>query len=108
MTRWKSLTKDERKIQIITWFAVRIQNNNKEYASSYEIARGLDMSPSSHLRAILEELVGEGRLQAQTLERQGRWQGRGYMLTDGTYQPPRKRSISINSKSRPVGQIEMF
>lgn len=95
--RKKALTKNERKINIAQWFASRLQGGNKKLASMAEIARGQGMSPSSHLRSILESMVVDGTLEASMLERPGRWTGRGYMLRKGTYTlPTKKRATVIN------------
>jgi hypothetical protein len=106
--RKKSLTKDERKIQIITWFAIRIQHDNDDYASAYEIAGGLGMSPSTHLNKIVKELVGEKRLESATLERSGRWTGRGYRLQRGTFERPQPVQIPIKFHSRGIAQMELL
>lgn len=108
--RKKSLTKDERKIQIINWFAFRIQHDNESPASSYEIAKGLGLSPSTHLNKIIAELVEDQALESVPLNRAGRWlSSRGYMLKKGTFQrpPKQKRALVINS-ARGTEQMEMF
>jgi len=106
--RKKALTKDERKIQIVTWFAIRIQDDNDEYASVYEIAGGLGMSPSSHLSKIVKELVNEDKLEGTALERSGRWAGWGYRLKRGTFQRPTRATIPLKFHSKGIAQMEMF
>jgi len=106
--RKKALTKHERQIQIINWFAIRIQHDNEQYASLYEIARGLGMSPSTHLRAIIEIMVDEETLESAELSRSGRWTGRGYMLRKGTFQRPQKQTIPINFTVRGNRQMELL
>jgi hypothetical protein len=99
--RKKALTKDERKINITQWFASRLQVRNESMASLAEIAGGQGMSPSTHLRKILESMVMDGTLIAGVLERPGRWTGRGYMLLEGTYElPTKKRATVINYSVR--------
>jgi hypothetical protein len=107
--RKKALTKDERKIQIINWFAIRIQRDNEDIASLSEIAKGLGLSPSSHLRAILDEMAYEDEtLETSALERPGRWLGRGYMLKRGSFQRPAKQTIKINFTVRGIKQMELL
>jgi len=108
IVRKKALTKDERKIKIVTWFAIRIQHDNDEYASVYEIAGGLGMSPSSHLSKIVKELVNEDKLESTTLERSGRWAGWGYRLKRGTFQRPTRATIPLKFHSKGIAQMEMF
>lgn len=95
-------------MMIITWFAVRIQHDNTNTATSYEIARGLEVSPSSHLRAILAEMVAEGQLVAMKVEKQGRWAGQGYMLPANSYQLPLKKTRTIKITHNGIAQLEMF
>jgi hypothetical protein len=106
--RKKALTKDERKIQIITWFAIRIQHDNDDYASIYQIAGGLGLSPSSKLSKIVKELVQEDKLESTTLERSGRWAGWGYRLKRGTFQRPQRATIPIKFHSKGVAQMELL
>jgi hypothetical protein len=107
--RKKALTVEEREIQVINWFAIRIQNDNENYATVYEIARGLGMSPSSHLRRIVSGLVVKGSLHVKDLDRVGRWPSRGYMLRKGTFQRPpnQQRKITVKS-SRGIEQLELI
>lgn len=106
--RRKALLREEREIQIINWFAVRIQHDNEDIASLSEIAMGLGLSPSSHLRKILEGMMHSGSLVACILIRPGRWEGRGYMLKHGTYQRPQKREIPIKFKVNGIEQMELI
>ncbi len=96
--RKKNLTKDEREIQIIQWFAARIQDNNDtSLASLAQIGRGLGgLSPSSHLRRICDDLVDRGVLVTKEFKRSGRWQGRGYRLHKSAYKRPPTRNVTIN------------
>lgn len=106
--RKKALTMHDREILVINWFAIRIQHDNEDMASMSEIARGLGMSPSSHLRKILNHMVEVGALEQLELIRPGRWKGWGYKLKSGTLQRPEKRTIPINFTVRGIKQQEMF
>lgn len=118
----KALDRAGRERTIILWFAIRIQHDNLSYATSYDIAKGLGLSPSSKLRAILSEMVSKGQLhqiiagtdEAKRLassglwkERNGRWKGRGYMLAPKTYERP-SRSIKVNIKGVQKGQLKLM
>jgi hypothetical protein len=91
--RKKSLTKDQRKIQVIQWFRIRIMKDNWDTASLAQIARGLGMSPSSHLRKICESLVDDSYLLPVEINRIGRWQGRGYMPNPDCFEKPQRQLI---------------
>jgi hypothetical protein len=94
--RKKFLTKDQRQIQIQQWFAARIQDHNdNSIASLAQIAQGVKMSPSSHLRSICESMVDSDVLVAKELVRNGRWIGRGYRLAKGAYSRPATRNVTI-------------
>jgi len=107
--RKKALLVEEREIQVINWFAVRIQHDNESYATVYEIARGLGMSPSTHLRRIVSGLVVKNVLHVKDLDKAGRWPSRGYMLRKGTFQrsPKQERTITVKS-SRGIEQMELL
>ena len=99
----KALDRAGRKRTIIFMFAERVRCHNEKFATSNEVAKALGLSPSSKLRNILNEMVAEGLLQSVIVNKQGRWQGRGYMLADGTYQSP-QRTIIVKSRK---GQLEL-
>lgn len=95
--RKKSLTKEQRQIQIQQWFVGRVQaDNDTSLASLAQIARGLGISPSSHLRSLCDSLVNDDILISETLTRSGRWQGRGYRLARSAFTRPKNRNIVIN------------
>lgn len=107
--RRKSLTKEQREIQILKWFAARIQDHNdKRIASLAQIGRGLGMSPSSHLRSICEGMVDDKILVAQEFKRSGRWQGRGYRLNKKNWTRPASRNIVVNFTLKGIRYEEEF
>lgn len=112
--RRKSLLVEEREIQVINWFAIRIQHDNENYATMPEIARGIGMSPSSRVLLILNGLVDKGSLEKVEHNKPGRQlpngsQSWGYKLREGTFKRPPKqeRTLTVNS-SRGTMQLEMF
>jgi hypothetical protein len=107
--RKKALLIEEREIQVINWFQIRLQRDNDKYATSYEIAKGLGLSASSHLRKILAKMVEKRALESASLERSGRWPSRGYRLKRGTFKRPPKqmRAIPVNSR-KGTEQMELF
>lgn len=106
--RKKALTAEEREIQITNWFAIRIQHENEEYASLYEIAKGIDQSPSSKLRFIVSNMVIKGILNVVDMDRPGRWHGRGYMLKTGTFKRVQKQTIKIICHVKGIKQMELI
>lgn len=95
MVRRKSLTKDQREIQIINYFQHRIQDDNWGEASLAQIGGVVGLSPSSHLRKICEAMVNSGLLIGKRLVRSGRWEGRGYRPSRKHFKRP-NRSATVN------------
>ena len=92
----KALTKEDRQEQIITWFAIRMEKGIDELASMSQIAKGIGVSPSSKLRAILDDIYPT-RLEKKKIKRKGRWDGFGYRLARGTFVKLKsKRTITLN------------
>lgn len=108
--RKKALSKEEREILVINWFQIRLQHDNHEYASMYAIAKGMGMSPSSHLTRILHWMVERGTLDTKPLGKAGRFESsRGYMLKNGTFErvPRQPRMLTINS-AKGSTQLELL
>lgn len=106
--RKKALLVEEREFQVINWFAIRIQHDNDKYATIYEIARGLSLSPSHKLRLIVNGLVKKGSLDVKDLDRKGRWPSRGYMLKSGSFQRPQKQTVKMNFTVKGIKQMELL
>jgi hypothetical protein len=106
--RKKALRVEEREIQVINWFVIRIQHDNDDWASMSEIAKGIGLSPSSHLRRILSGMVSNRSLEMSQLERPGRWAGWGYRLARGTFQRPPQQTREIKFTHNGVTQMELF
>jgi len=104
----RSFSREERKVMILTWFAIRIQNGNESYASMNEIARGLNMKPSSHLTKILFDMNNENKIAIRGVSRPGRWFGNEFMLMPGTYEAPKRRAIPVKVRGADAGQLELF
>lgn len=108
--RKKALSREEREIQVINWFAIRIQHDNYDSATIAEIAGGLGMSPSTHLSNIVNGLVEKGSLTKHEINKPGRWTGWGYKLADGTFQrpPAQERKIKISFGRPNARQLELL
>lgn len=107
--RKKALSKQEREILVINWFKIRLQHDNKNYASMYEIARGLGMSPASHLTRILQWMVEREVLDTKPLGKNGRFEGsRCYMLKNGTFARLPEQPIKITFGRPNNRQLELL
>lgn len=86
----------ERQAMILMAFADRIKTGRNRWLTPYDIARDIGMSNCPSLRELLRTMEDEGRLVSREVNNPGRWPGKEYMLAEGTYQEPKKRSITIN------------
>lgn len=107
--RKKALSKEEREILVINWFQIRLQHDNEAIASMYEIAKGIGMSPSSHLTRILDGMVAKGILTSEPLNRKGRFENsRGYRLKEGTFKRIPKQQIKFTFGKPQNRQMELL
>lgn len=104
----KAFTRDERKVMVVQWFAIRVQKGNEKFATMNEIAKGIGMTPSNHLLKILKEMYENKILMQKECFRPGRWRGWSFMLYPGTYTAPRARQIPLRMNGKEYGQLEMF
>jgi len=104
----KAFSRDERKEQVVLWFALRIQKGNESGATANDIGRALGMSRSSHLNDILWEMVQENTLDWRVVHKPGKWAGREYRLHPGSYTKPSPRSIALRVRGRVEEQLELF
>jgi len=105
--RKKSLTKDEREIQIINVFQNRVMEDNWSAASLAQIGSVIGLSPSSHLRKLCERIADSGLLIPVKLKRSGRWQGRGYRPSKKHFKKP-VRTATVNFSQHGINyKLEM-
>jgi len=105
----KAFSRKERRQMVITQFAIWIQNTGGAVSkTSYQIARALNLTASRHLRSILAEMVEDETLIAERVQRSGRWDTTLYSLNPSLFTPPKKRTASIKSAGKIIGQLELF
>lgn len=99
-----------RKQQIIKLLQVWHQNGYATEATSYKLAKALNVRPSQKFRDILNEMVVEGDLQCVEREQSGRFTTRFYSLVESRLITEKfsHRHISVKSRGVAVGQLEMF
>jgi hypothetical protein len=105
----KNHTKEQQERRIIHLFAEWIKMHRREvWATSYEIARGLDMTPQSPFRKILNGMVDSGVLVSRKAHRPGRWQAVEYTLRPGTYRLPSPHMVNLKVRGKQEGQLELW
>lgn len=100
----------ERKRQVVKQLAIWFENGYATDATSYKLAKALDMRPSQKFSDILNEMVAEGTLKAEVREQPGRYPTKFYSLSDvhALSRVISRRHIAVKSRGVAVGQLEMF
>lgn len=105
----KAYSRAEREAMVINAFAIHIQNGKPNQLTMYQIARKLGMTPSDHIMKILKKMAIDGKLKIDVVKRKGRYDTLMFRLPDGLYTEPKKsREITVKSKGKLVGQLELF
>jgi hypothetical protein len=99
-----------RKQQIIKQLQIWNQNGYANEATSYKLAKALDVVPAQTFRDILNEMVVDGDLVAVDRDQPGRMTTRFYSLASSLLIAEKfsRRHIRINQRGQNVGQLEMF
>ena len=97
-------------MQVIKQLCIWIQNGYATGATSYKLAKALDIRPSPHFRDILNEMVASGDLECEVMELAGRWDAKFYLLAEKHLitEKYHRRHISVKSRGVAVGQLEIF
>lgn len=105
----KSFSREERREMVKVQFAIWIKNTGHSVAkTSYQIARALNLTASCHFRSILSDMVEDEILIAERVQRSGRWDTTMYSLNPELYTAPKKRTASVKSAGKVIGQLELF
>jgi len=106
----RAYRRSARKQQIIKQLQIWHQNGYATEATSYKLAKALDMRPSTKLLEILYEMVDEGDLKMEYREKNGRFPGHVFLLVESRIITKKfsRRHISVRSRGQAVGQLEMF
>lgn len=104
----RAYRRSARKQQIIKQLQIWHQNGYATEATSYKIAKALDLRPTQNVRDILNEMVAEGDLLAVDRDQPGRMTTRFYLLVESRIITKKfsHRHIRINRRGVSVGQLE--
>lgn len=99
-----------RKRQVIQQLKIWRQDGYATEATSYRLAKALDIRPAQTFRDILNEMVVEGDLLVVERDKIGRWATKFYLLAEKHVITEKfsRRSISVRRRGEIVGQMEMF
>jgi len=106
----RAYRRSARKQQIIKQLRIWNENGYATEATSYKLAKALDMRPSTAFLNILYEMVDEGDLTMEYREKNGRFPGHAFLLAEKHIITKKysRRHISVKSRGVAVGQLEMF
>lgn len=104
----KNYSKEERKVMIVTMFAIAIQNGGERWLTPYQIARRIGMTNCPSFRHFMTELEDEGQIVRREMTKHGRWNGHQFSLTPGTFTEPKKRTIALKVNGKQEGQLELW
>ena len=106
----RAYRRSARKQQIIKQLQIWHENGYATEATSYKLAKALDMRPSTKLLEILYEMVDEGDLKMEYREKNGRFPGHVFLLASSRLITKKysHRHIRINKRGQIVGQMELW
>lgn len=110
MREVRAMSRAGRRNQILLAFAIKIRNGQGDTMTAYEIARKIDLRPTSpNFRALLHAMVEDGLLVKREAENATPFGDKVTML----YCPaeelkPQKRMVSIRANGKQAGQLELF
>jgi len=109
MSEW-NYSREERKLQIVSYIALRLQRYNHNGMTQYELAKVLKMLPGGHLFGILKELESEGKLEREEFQHRPNMIGWYWKLAEGTYTNPHEklRKVPVKKNGHEVGQLRLI
>lgn len=111
MREVRSMSRAGRRNQIILAFALKIKNGLGDEMTSYEIARKIDLRPTSpNFRDLISQMVIDGLLKVREVENETTFGDRAKMYYSlGEQAPkPEKRTVQIRANGKQAGQLELF
>lgn len=111
MREVRSMNREGRRNQILLAFAIQIKHGQGNVMTAYDIARKIDLRPTSpNFRSLLSQMVNDGLLiriddEKSTKKVKGK--------TPQLYLPakdikPAKRHVAVRANGQQIGQLEMF
>ena len=109
MARRRNFRRVEHKARIVKLLALWAEQSERNSATLNQIAKALEMSPSTYLSEILDEMVNEGELVVVEKDQPGRWTTRFFAICEtGTLHRQKFfRRVAVKIKGQNVGQLEM-
>jgi hypothetical protein len=111
MREVRAMSRAGRRNQILIAFAIQIKNGLGNEMSAYDIARKIDLRPTSpNFRDLLSNMVMDGILKVREVAKEGRSvNGKPRFLYSLVKElEPQKRPVAIRANGKQIGQMELF
>lgn len=111
MREVRSMNRAGRRNQIMIAFAIQIKHGLGDEMTAYEIARKIDLRPTSpNFRDLLSQMVMDGLLRCREVQQEHRSINDHSTLLYSPTNPivPEKRTISVRANGKQAGQLELF
>ena len=111
MREVRAMSRAGRRNQIMIAFAIQIKHGLGDEMTAYEIARKIDLRPTSpNFRDLISQMVKDGFLKCREIEKEGRGiKGNATFI----YSPAKpieaeKRKVNVRANGKQAGQLELF
>jgi len=107
----KAYKRSKRKEQVVLQLRIWFDNGYATEATSYKLAKALDIEPTQRFRDMLNEMVTEGSLVRAPMNKTGRLPGWFYALSQPReyyHEKYSKRRIAVKHKGVVSAQLEMW
>ena len=111
MREVRTLSRAGRRNQVVMAFCIQIKNGLGNEMSAYDIARKIDLRPTSpNFRDLISQMVMDGILNCRQAPKEGRSvAGKPRFLYSLANVPqPEKRTILVRANGKQIGQMELF
>jgi predicted ArsR family transcriptional regulator len=105
----KAYTRKKRKEQVLKQLTIWYETGYAEQATSYQLAKALEITPQQRFRDLLNEMVDEGLLAVVERDQSGRYTTKFYSLVAGATLITSKltRRVIVKHKGVVSGQLEL-
>jgi len=111
MREVRSMSRAGRRNQILMAFAIQVNRGLGNEMTAYEIARKIDLRPTSpNFRDLISQMVMDGVLKVRQIKKEGRGiKGNAtFVYSPGMEIVPERRTVKVRANGKQAGQLELF
>jgi len=111
MREVRAMSRAGRRNQVMMAFAIQIKHGLGDEMTAYEIARKIDLRPTSpNFRDLLSQMVMDGLLKVRSIDNAAKAiRGNAtFMYSPAAPIVPEKRTVQIRANGKQAGQLELF